>query len=228
MKEKWRDIPTYEGLYQASNLGRIKSLARVTVGPTGKTQTVKERILKSPLDSGDYCLVNLRKNNKTKSYRVHALVVWAFMKLAPGDYQHVCHRSGIKRNNKLSNLRPDSQFGNMADTDRHGTSIYNKRAGKLSPITVGKIRQSKLDTETLSKRYNISTRHLVAIRNNTFWNPDNYIRILKRQIKYYKIYRLKRTRIAMQETLTILSQTSPGCVQLNIAKGLLQKHGINL
>ena len=66
MKEIWKDIPNYEGLYQASNLGRIKSLKR-------------NKILNQIKSSDTYLQVFLCKNNKVKGYQVHRLIAKTFL-----------------------------------------------------------------------------------------------------------------------------------------------------
>ena len=76
MKEQWKPVVGYEGLYEVSNLGRVKSLSREVVGNGGSTYMTKERILKPA--SKKYPQVSLSKDGTQKSYRVHTLVVEAF------------------------------------------------------------------------------------------------------------------------------------------------------
>jgi len=75
-KEIWKDIPDYEGLYQASNLGRVKSLKREVYSYNGY-RIIKERILKFTITR--YYYVSLRKYNKTKKFYVHQLIAMAFL-----------------------------------------------------------------------------------------------------------------------------------------------------
>ena len=93
--EEWKDIPNYEGLYQASNLGRIKSLKR----PYG----LKEKILKLQINSYGYYRVALCKNSIQKSYYVHRLVFEAFNGQIPENMQ-VNHINEVKTDNRLENL----------------------------------------------------------------------------------------------------------------------------
>ena len=92
--EIWRDIPNYEGIYQASNMGRIKSLKR----PYG----LKEKILKPQISRG-YYRVELCKNSKVKKYYVHRLVYEAFNGSIPEGLQ-VNHLDERPVNNRLENL----------------------------------------------------------------------------------------------------------------------------
>lgn len=99
IEEIWKDIKGYVGLYQISNLGRVKSLKRITVD--GKT--IKERILKPGTDKPGYEFIILRKNNKSHNLMIHRLVAEAFIE-NPNKYSCVNHKDGNKLNNNVSNL----------------------------------------------------------------------------------------------------------------------------
>lgn len=100
MEEEWRDIPNYEGLYQVSNLGRVKSLARKT-NQTNKNRHVKEKILCQRKQKYGYKEVTLRNNNKRVHHRVHRLVMLAFVGSSKLPVNHI---DGNKSNNIVSNL----------------------------------------------------------------------------------------------------------------------------
>ena len=93
--EIWKDIKDYEGLYQISNYGRVKSL--------GNSQKRKEKILKPEYSNKDYACVHLRKDGKNKKYRIHRLVAEAFMP-NPDNLPCVNHKDENKLNNKVENL----------------------------------------------------------------------------------------------------------------------------
>ena len=97
--EIWRDIPSYEGLYRVSNLGRVKSLERFDA----LGHRVKERILKPSRDRYGYYQVVLCKNSIVKAYKVHRLVWSAFNGQIPENMQ-VNHINEVKSNNRLENL----------------------------------------------------------------------------------------------------------------------------
>lgn len=78
VKEVFKDVPNYEGLYQVSNLGRVKSLSRFRIGRNDCEIWMGGRILKHGVDNLGRCGVVLSLNNKTKNYRVHQLVAMAF------------------------------------------------------------------------------------------------------------------------------------------------------
>ena len=102
-KEEWRDIPSYEGLYRVSNLGRVKSLERFRKGKNGSLAAVKERILKPSINHRGYYQVQLWKQSIQKRYMVHRLV-WEVFNGAITEGYEVNHINEVKSNNRLENL----------------------------------------------------------------------------------------------------------------------------
>ena len=90
--EVWKDVFGYEGLYQVSNLGRVKSL-----------KYGKERILKPLKDGGGYIFVHLCKNGERKMYKIHRLVAFTFL-TNPQNLSDVNHKDEDKTNNSVQNL----------------------------------------------------------------------------------------------------------------------------
>ena len=78
MEEIWVDIKGYEGIYQVSNLGRVRSLDREVIYPDGHKQICKGKILNQG-NNGEYKVVVLSKNSETKTFLVHRLVAEAFI-----------------------------------------------------------------------------------------------------------------------------------------------------
>ena len=101
--EIWKDIPGYEGLYQVSNLGRVKSL-----------KYNKERILKCGINTHGYNIVVLCDNGKPKTKNVHQLVAMSFLNHNPCGFKLVIdHKNDIKTDNRLENLQiVTSRFNN--------------------------------------------------------------------------------------------------------------------
>ena len=115
-KEIWKDIPGYEGLYQASTLGRIKSIKRMCKSPTG-TRIVPERILR-PFLGAEYAQISLNKDGKKNYTVVHRLVAKTFLP-NPLGLQEINHKDENKKNNALSNLEWCTPKYNMT----YGTRI---------------------------------------------------------------------------------------------------------
>ena len=107
MEEIWRDIKGYEGLYQVSNLGRVRSLDRFisqknNSGPYKRL--IKGKLLKNGKNSQKYLLVVLSKpNNKPKVIHIHRLVAEAFIP-NPENLPCVNHKDEDKQNNMVENL----------------------------------------------------------------------------------------------------------------------------
>lgn len=103
--EEWRDVKGYEGLYQVSNLGRVRSYEKSFPNPSNpeKMITVPERILK-PLNPKGYMAVTLYKDRKPKQVRIHRLVAEYFVD-NPFGLNEVDHIDRDKTNNKAENLR---------------------------------------------------------------------------------------------------------------------------
>lgn len=101
MEEIWKSIPGYEGYYEASNMGRIKSCYRMVILSTGRKITVKESILRPTIGPEGYASVGLTIKNFRKSFKVHRLIMLAFE--GPSNLL-VDHINGDKTDNRLENL----------------------------------------------------------------------------------------------------------------------------
>ena len=119
MTETWKDVPGYEGKYQVSDLGRVRSLphkVRVVAHGTEATRMSPGRILRPGPRSSGHLTVSLGRHN---SQQVHQLVMRAFVGPRP-DGMEVCHNDGDPTNNALDNLRYDTRAENIIDVMRQG------------------------------------------------------------------------------------------------------------
>ena len=134
-KEVWKDVKGYEGLYEVSNHGRVKSLARLVEYVDGRSYVKDEKILSTPPNTDGYPVTLLIKNKRKKSHRVHRLVAKAFVE-NPNSYDEVNHIDEIKDNNHVSNLEWCSRVHNM----NHGTAMERAHS---HPNAIKRLEESK-------------------------------------------------------------------------------------
>lgn len=103
MKELWKDVKGYEGLYQVSNLGRIKSLPKFVAYSNGKNYFYAEKMLKPCKNQKGYLKIGLHKDESYKNVYVHRLVAEAFIP-NPQNHKQVNHVDEDKANNRADNL----------------------------------------------------------------------------------------------------------------------------
>lgn len=171
MKEIWKDIPNYEGYYQVSNLGRIKSVERHIVYKDGRERTYPSVIIKDRDKGNSARLITLKKDNKGKTFTVHGLVARVFLGVAPDGYE-ICHIDGDYKNNSINNLRYDIRSENRIDNYRYGRKASK---GKLSINDVLEIRKYYEDKvynqRELSEIYSVNQSCISKIirRENFSW-----------------------------------------------------------
>ena len=180
--EVWKDVLGYEGFYQVSNLGRVRSIPRVTVriGRKTKRKFVNKQLgktLKPGWQKSGHLFVNLCKNNKVKIFRIHRLVLETFIGSCPNN-KECCHNDGNPANNRLENLRWDTKKNNSRDTINHDKS--NFRLGNRHPNSVlneEKALEIKLLYKTgryshvkLGKLFGVSAGLIMNIVNNKSWH----------------------------------------------------------
>ena len=164
-KEIWKDIPGYEGLYQASNLGRIRSLNHKTLqtniyGTGGKALIeYKGKILKGWIQNTGYLTVSL----KNKKYSVHRLIAITFIP-NPNNYPIINHKDGNKLNNKVENLEWCTYKHNLMEAIKLNL-IHIKYNSSTNKIRARKIGQYTLDNKYI-KTFNGSVEAQQELRKN--------------------------------------------------------------
>lgn len=146
-QERWLPIPRFEGFYEVSDLGRVKSLGRtISMGPrTTGPRAWRERVLCPKSAANGYFYVSLRRDGATTQRTVHSLVMEAFAGPHPGRGFQICHDDGTPTNNALTNLRYDTEVENHRDKIRHGTTLR----GEKQPIH----KLTEHDVRAIRRRY---------------------------------------------------------------------------
>jgi hypothetical protein len=165
--ELWRDIPRFEGKYQVSNFGRVKSLAFVG----GKGYTKRERILRQFKDSG-YMRCTLGSAGKQL---VHRLVMAAFVGPCPDGF-NVSHRNGDPTDNRLVNLEYATPRFNTRLKEKHGTLLYGEAhpQAKLSWNDVCVIRSEKgrRSSKEMAREYGVSVSTIQRVISGARWKKQ--------------------------------------------------------
>ena len=148
MEEIWKDIKGYEGLYQESNLGRIKRFLFVNNIIVKK----QDKILKNQKHSAGYNIITLTKNSQQKICLVHRLVAEAFLEKIDGK-TYINHKDGNKSNNNVDNLEWCTQKENMQHAVKHNLINYSTREkGAKNPRAL-KIKMIDKDTNQIIKTF---------------------------------------------------------------------------
>ena len=177
MEEIWKDIPGYEGCYQCSNLGNIRSLTRFKVYKDA-LRKLTGRVLLPSKDKDGYKRVTLYKNGKKYQAMVHRMVGICFIPLSCGenykDYQinHLDHDTG---NNKITNLEWVTGTENMAysrNLGRRNGKFHPKLGLKLDAEASDTIKDMKLSGLTyreIADFFFVSERHVRDVCNGRYW-----------------------------------------------------------
>ncbi len=177
--EEWRPVPSAEGRYEVSSLGRIKSLRRVVSCGIRKGEiayrTVPEKILKPGLDSDGYAqvLIAPKEGDKFKTTKIHQLVALAFLGPKPQG-QWVLHGPNGKEDNSVQNLYYGTPAQNVRDKWRDGTVIIGEshHKAKLKEADVIEIRELHahgLTHKEIAKHYGVYHTAITKIISGQNW-----------------------------------------------------------
>jgi hypothetical protein len=133
LMELWKDVKGYEGCYQVSNLGNIRSLDRRVVNHQGGTTRICKGGLMTPFDNGHgYLVIALCKDNKRKNHYMHRLVADAFVE-NPDEKNIINHLDYNTKNNNAGNLEWCTQVENV----RYSVEHLRKPRSKCKPTLTG-------------------------------------------------------------------------------------------
>lgn len=178
-EEEWRDIPTFVGKYQESNLGRTKSLSRIILRSGKYPFTSKEKILKIYITRKGYCAIMLSLNGNKSKHTIHGLVAMAFLGHVPCGFELVVnHKNEIKLDNRADNLEIITHYQNMLYSYRRkatknnrllGTH-FNKKNRWVSGITINRKRiiLGYFDTDIEASKYYEKALESICNGNENF------------------------------------------------------------
>lgn len=175
MNETWRDIEEYEGYYQVSDRGYVRSLPRIIPHKRYGTARYKGRVLKPATHQDGYQMVALCKGGGSKSHKTSRLVARAFLLETWFEGAEACHNDGNPTNNVVGNLRWDTHTGNMADKIAHGTLAWGERNGnsQVTEDQVQEIRrllaQTDLTHPEVATRFGVSESIVSCINTGKSW-----------------------------------------------------------
>ena len=160
MKEIWKTIKGYEGIYQVSNLARVRSIDRAIKYSNGYSRVQKGITLKQHITHKGYLAVYLCDRQQNFHTSVHRLIALAFIP-NPDSKTQVNHINGIKSDNRLVNLEWSTAKENMRhafDTGLIKAKISNKEVRKAREL-----HSDGLAVTKLSRMYNISQSYMSRI-----------------------------------------------------------------
>ena len=167
MEEVWCDIKGFEGKYQVSNMGRVKSL--------GNDKSRKEKILSPSKDKDNYLIVSFCKCGKSKKYKVHRLVLMTFSPVENMSELQVNHKDENKTNNRLENL----EWVTCKENCNHGSR--NARAAEKKAIPIVQL--------TLDGKFVKDWKSIHAAEREGGFDQGNINNCLKGRLKTHKGYR---------------------------------------
>ena len=124
--EEWKDVPNYEGYYQASSFGRVRSLDRKVTFRNGYERFYKGRIIKGSLNEGGYRQTSLKKNNIGRTFMFSQIIAMTFLGHEPnGNTLVVDHINGDKSYDRVENLRIVTQRANSSTCFRSDRGSFS-------------------------------------------------------------------------------------------------------
>lgn len=177
MEEIWKDIKDYEGIYQISNLGRLRSLDRMlSIKRYGKFYYKKRKgkMMCPSLNTNKYYHVKLMNGDNKKIYSLHRLVALHFLP-NPNNYEIVNHIDSNKQNNKLDNL----EWCTKNDNRLHARKIFNDtvygESCNLSKLTEKQVKEIRangrmnMSNRQIGNLYNVSHETIRCVLNGKSW-----------------------------------------------------------
>lgn len=168
--EQWKDVVGYEGFYQVSDRGRVRSLVRLLPAAFEAGVRKEKKVLAFGSNKQGRLQVTLCMRGEKKRFQVHTLVLTAFVGPCP-EGMECLHFDNDYTNNQPSNMKWGTHLENMRDKVRHGTQQRGERC-KASNLTEENIRAIRLDTRpqrAIAEDYGISQVAVLYIQKRKTW-----------------------------------------------------------
>jgi len=167
--ETWLPVPGYEGSYEVSDYGRVRSVDRIDASGNRR----RGRAMSQSFTHNGYPKVTLTKFGKERVRKVHHLVLEAFCGVCP-EGMEACHGNGTAADCRLNNLRWDTKLANAADKRTHGTMYCGERhhSAKLTRVEVAEVfemRAAGKKLREIAAALNVSTSLVSAILLGQKW-----------------------------------------------------------
>lgn len=168
------DIPKYLGIYQVSNVGRVRSLDRVIIRKNGGSRTIKGKLLTPSLHKKGYYYVRLGTKGNQKHFYIHRLVAIAFIP-NPENNSQVNHINGIKTDNYVSNLEWLTPKENMEHAFSKGLGAFGERQWKAK-LTLNQVKEIRkllalgnLSLKEIGDMFDVSLKTISNIKSGKTW-----------------------------------------------------------
>ena len=193
MIEEWRPIEGYEGLYEVSNTGQVRSLDRYVVNSLGNRRFYKGKVLIQLKGKDDYLVINLYCNGKYHQMKIHRLVAQAFIP-NPENLPQVNHKDEDKTNNNVTNLewcdaKYNNNYGSRLERSRE-TAIKNGYYTGLSKKEyMNKYNQDNKEyIKEYKKRYYQENKDKLADKSRIYYQ-ENKDKVKDRLKSYYQSHK---------------------------------------
>lgn len=176
MSETWKPIPGFEGHYEASDQGHVRSLTRRVTkwdrwGNKG-TRLARGRVIAPSRRKDGYLHVSLYIAGGCSCLLLHRVILETFVGPPPSPAHQGCHGNKNTRDNRLKNLRWDTPAGNSADKLRHGTLLRGETSAtaKLTEQEVLAIRERQGEPQAaLAEEFGCTFSNISAIQRRKSW-----------------------------------------------------------
>ena len=172
MRERWKAVVGFEGYYEVSDLGRVRSVGRRVHNAMGWYSYPGKMLKASPIHS--YPRVTLTKGSSRRHYRfVHVLVLEAFVGPCPPG-RETRHLNGRSCDNSLTNLKWGTSVQNSKDQVRHGTVNKGQRNGRAK-LSTGQVRQIRrflrlgIYQRVIADWFGVDQSHISKLKSGENW-----------------------------------------------------------